>query len=240
VDGTVDALSTRLRNISFNSVRHCCHGCSDIIRNVSGNLTADKESATKRAGHGNAIAQAYGHAILPRSYEHDRLTQVVWGLADFRYRFGREANRFGSRKLLATNQTWGLLLIGECFVILAPDQAGRVVRQKGAWARAGIGQYRHHSPIGISTATGRVARVAIFFYHGPLGPAIAFERALSSSEVLVEIVQVPRTGSAGNVATDGEILRPPFQVRRSMFGPLRWKSKPGRLACALQLRAIPR
>ena len=54
-------------------------------------LIADRESVAARGGHGNAIAQAYGHAILPLCNERDRLTQVVWGLADFRFRFGREA-----------------------------------------------------------------------------------------------------------------------------------------------------
>ncbi|HEX6285521.1 MAG TPA: hypothetical protein VFZ71_11635, partial [Pyrinomonadaceae bacterium] len=46
-------------------------------------LAADKESVVQRAGHGNAIAQAYGHAILPLCNERDRITQVVWGVADF-------------------------------------------------------------------------------------------------------------------------------------------------------------
>ena len=52
-------------------------------------IDADKESIRLRGGHGNAIAQAYGHAILPLCNERDRLTQVLWGLADFRFRFGR-------------------------------------------------------------------------------------------------------------------------------------------------------
>jgi alpha-amylase/alpha-mannosidase (GH57 family) len=43
-------------------------------------LEADRESAQKRSGHGNAIAHAYGHAILPLCNHQDRLTQVVWGL----------------------------------------------------------------------------------------------------------------------------------------------------------------
>ena len=54
-------------------------------------LQADRDSARERGGHGNAIAQAYGHAILPLCNERDARTQVLWGLADFRHHFGREA-----------------------------------------------------------------------------------------------------------------------------------------------------
>jgi alpha-amylase/alpha-mannosidase (GH57 family) len=40
-------------------------------------------------GHGNAIAQVYNHMILPLANERDKVTQVRWGKADFRRRFGR-------------------------------------------------------------------------------------------------------------------------------------------------------
>ncbi|HUS61319.1 MAG TPA: hypothetical protein VMY34_03920, partial [Acidimicrobiales bacterium] len=42
-----------------------------------------------RTGKG-AIAQAYNHMILPLATERDVRTQVRWGVADFRLRFGRE------------------------------------------------------------------------------------------------------------------------------------------------------
>ena len=54
-------------------------------------IEADRSSAVRDDGHGNAIAQAYNHAILPLCNARDRLTQVRWGLADFRRRFGRKA-----------------------------------------------------------------------------------------------------------------------------------------------------
>ncbi|HXT61623.1 MAG TPA: hypothetical protein VN696_01170, partial [Pyrinomonadaceae bacterium] len=54
-------------------------------------IAADRESGARHSGHGNAIAQAYGHAILPLCNARDLRTQIRWGLADFRYRFGREA-----------------------------------------------------------------------------------------------------------------------------------------------------
>src|SRR6185295_5475089 len=53
-------------------------------------LAADADSARAHGGHGNAIAQAYNHAILPLCNRRDQRTQVRWGIADFRYRFGRE------------------------------------------------------------------------------------------------------------------------------------------------------
>src|SRR5205823_5138947 len=49
---------------------------------------ADAESR-RRTGHGNAWAQAWGHAILPLSTPRDVRTQVVWGRRDFEHRFGR-------------------------------------------------------------------------------------------------------------------------------------------------------
>jgi hypothetical protein len=59
----------------------------EVYRNV---LEADARSVRER-GHGNAIAQGYNHAILPLCNERDLRTQIRWGLADFRHRFGRKA-----------------------------------------------------------------------------------------------------------------------------------------------------
>jgi alpha-amylase/alpha-mannosidase (GH57 family) len=53
-------------------------------------LAADAQSLAA-LGHGNAIAQAYNHVILPLANKRDRETQVIWGLKDFQYRFGRPA-----------------------------------------------------------------------------------------------------------------------------------------------------
>lgn len=89
-------------------------------------IAADKESLTLRAGHGNAIAQAYGHAILPLCNDYDRLTQVVWGLADFRHRFGREPESMWLPETACNDATLDVLIDqGLRFVILAPAQASR-------------------------------------------------------------------------------------------------------------------
>src|SRR5579863_2505431 len=51
----------------------------------------DELSAAVHGGHGNAIAQSYNHSILPLLAPRDRELQIAWGIAEFGYRFGREA-----------------------------------------------------------------------------------------------------------------------------------------------------
>src|SRR5262245_46033641 len=53
-------------------------------------LDADRVSRTRFSNHGNAIAQAYNHIILPLANERDKRTQVRWGVRDFEHRFGHK------------------------------------------------------------------------------------------------------------------------------------------------------
>ena len=57
---------------------------------------ADRASAERFSGHGSAMAQCYNHMIMPLANSRDKWTQVAWGLADFRHRFGRDPE--GDRK----------------------------------------------------------------------------------------------------------------------------------------------
>jgi len=168
-------------------------------------IDADRESIAQRGGHGNAIAQAYGHAILPLCNERDRLTQIVWGMADFRFRFGREPEALWLPETAANDATLALLIEqGLRYVILAPEQAKRVYLNS-QWTDVSGGNvdtaraYRFEHP----DNSGR--SIAVFFYNGPLARAIAFEKALTSSRALVErFVHAAQLGDFVNVATDGE------------------------------------
>ena len=155
-------------------------------------LDADRLSAPTRGGHGNAIAQAYGHAILPLCNERDRLTQVLWGLADFRFRFGREAEAIWLPETASNDDVLALLIEqGMRYVILAPNQAKGEVDSSRPYL------FRHPDGSGRS--------LTVFFYNGPLARAIAFERALSSSQGLVDrFISAAQFGDLVNVATDGE------------------------------------
>jgi alpha-amylase/alpha-mannosidase (GH57 family) len=168
-------------------------------------LEADRVSAGNFGGHGNAIAQAYGHAILPLCNERDRETQILWGLADFRYRFGREPESLWLPETACNNDVLASLIeAGLRYVILAPNQAGRLRLRDGAWQSAGS-NFDTSQPYLFLHPDNSGRSIAIFFYDGPAARAIAFERALTSSNSLVEVfVRAANGRKMVNVATDGE------------------------------------
>lgn len=178
-------------------------------------IAADAESLRLRGGHGNAIAQAYSHAILPLCNERDKRTQVRWGVADFRHRFGREPESLWLPETACNDDVLGVLIDeGMRFVILAPGQAERVrktwtdnaVWSENDWQSVAGGKidvsiayrYYHRDGSGRSIAT--------FFYDQELAGAIAFEQALASSAAFTERFATSPTGAGTlvNAATDGE------------------------------------
>jgi hypothetical protein len=75
-------------------------------------------------GVGNAIAQAYNHTILPLSIHRDKVTQVVWGIAEFEHRFGRRPQGMWLPETAVDYDTLSILAEqGIQFTILAPWQA---------------------------------------------------------------------------------------------------------------------
>jgi len=170
-------------------------------------LKADAESIRNRSGHGNGIAQAYGHAILPLLNRRDRLTHVVWGLADFRFRFRREAESIWLPETACNDEVLELLIEqGMRYVILSPQQARRVRLLKNAnWIDVSMGRVDTTQPYRFFHRDGSGRSLVVFFYDGPLARAIAFERALTSSKELVaRFVAAAKTGPLVTVATDGE------------------------------------
>lgn len=170
-------------------------------------VAADAESVRRRGGHGNAIAQAYSHAILPLCNERDRLTQVRWGLADFRYRFGREAESMWLPETACNNDVLDLLIDeGLRYVILAPQQASRIRKTaETQWQDVSLGQIDTGYSYQYCHRQNSQRSLAVFFYDQQLAGAIAFDQALASSSVLVErFARAVRGDGLVNVATDGE------------------------------------
>ena len=174
-------------------------------------LEADRLSVRNRSGHGNAIAQAYGHAILPLCNPRDRLTQVRWGIADFRYRFKREPESLWLPETACNDETLSLLIEEQLrYVILAPGQAERYRRlNTDKWSSAAENVVDVSKPYRYFHRDGSGRSITIFFYDGPLARAIAFEKALVSSTLLVQMFKqaahdAGRDGGLLNIAIDGE------------------------------------
>jgi uncharacterized protein DUF3536/glycosyl hydrolase family 57 len=121
-------------------------------------LAADRASAD-RLGHGNAIAQPYHHTILPLASRRDKVTEVRWGIADFRRRYGRDPAGMWLPETAVDDETLDVLASeGIAFTILAPHQVVRVPPQGRP------GRYR--------TTSGR--SIALCLYDGALSHGIAF------------------------------------------------------------------
>lgn len=174
-------------------------------------LDTDRASVRARGGHGNALAQAYSHMILPLAHRRDKETQVIWGRRDFEKRFGRAPEGMWLPETAVDTETLDILADqGIRFTILSPDQALRVRPVDGKeadWRDVSGGRvdpsraYRWTSPAGRT--------MTLFFYDAPISRAIAFEGLLSNGESLKNRLlggfSAERDGAQlVNVATDGE------------------------------------
>jgi len=156
-------------------------------------LDADRRSAA-RTGFGNSVAAPYHHVILPLSSRRDKVTEVRWGLADFRRRFGREPDGMWLPETAVDEETLDVVAAeGVRFTILAPHQVKRV-------PAGGLpGRYR--------TRGGR--EIALFIYDGPLSHDLAFGPLLD--DAFAWAARVMATGAAAggaatlvSMAADGE------------------------------------
>lgn len=166
-------------------------------------LDGDFRSAV-RLGHGNALAQAYNHMILPLATPRDRRTQIVWGLADFRARFRRDPEGMWLPEAAIDQATVDALIdAGVRFTVLAPTQAGRVQNDDGSW-RDADGDVDTSVPYRLRHSDGSGRWMAAFFYDGGLAQGLAFDPATVDAAVLVE--RLAHAGGDGLVhaALDGE------------------------------------
>lgn len=172
-------------------------------------LDADKESMKRFSGHGAAIAQVYNHIIMPLANERDKQTQVIWGIYDFRQRFGRDPEGMWLAETAADTPSLEVLAEhGIKFTILSPFQAKRF-RKLGEkdWMDAEGGNINPHRPYLCKLPSGK--QIVLFFYDAPVSQGIAFERLLNSGEKLAHrLVDVFSDKSTEpqlmHIATDGE------------------------------------
>jgi alpha-amylase/alpha-mannosidase (GH57 family) len=166
-------------------------------------IAADKASLAA-SGHGNAIAQAYHHTILPLSPLRDVRTEVRWGLEDFRHRFDRDPEGMWLPEAAASDAVLGVLIdAGVRFTILAPWQAANWRGPDGRWVDARSQPVDTRVPYRYLHPEGSGRELIIFFYDADIARQIAFEQALTSAEKFVALL-ASRGGPLVHAATDGE------------------------------------
>ena len=172
-------------------------------------LKADRESLKQFSGHGSAIAQAYNHIIMPLANTRDKSTQIVWGIADFKSRFGRDPEAMWLPETAVDLETLDLLAkAGMRYAILAPNQA-KAMRPLagGEWIDCSGSKIDPSRPYLCKLPSG--GSINLFFYDGPVSRAVAFEKLLDNGEKfahrLVSGFSDTRDGrQLMHIATDGE------------------------------------
>ncbi len=192
-------------------------------------VRADARSQARYSGHGSAMAQVYNHLIMPLANTRDRITQIRWGIADFRHRFGRMPEGMWLPETAVDSESLDLLAQnGIRFVLLAPHQCARIrslaapAPARSVKASSVKDQKEPAEPAWIDTPDATVdttrsylvrlregRTITVFFYDGPRSRAIAFEGLLNSGEGFAQrLLSGFKPESSGaqivHVATDGE------------------------------------
>ncbi|MFP5309845.1 MAG: DUF3536 domain-containing protein [Actinomycetes bacterium] len=207
--GRIRAISDNYSRMSFNVgptllawMEEAAPAVHDAI------VAADAASAARFGGHGSAMAQVYNHVIMPLASQRDRVTQVVWGIADFEHRFGRAPEGMWLAECAADVPTLEVLAAhGIRFTVLSPYQAAEVREgPDGEWVDVSGGRVDATRPYRVALPSG--AEIAVFFYDGPISRGVAFEGLLDSGDRFAARVLDGFTDRAGpqlaHIATDGE------------------------------------
>ena len=166
-------------------------------------LDADRASAARFGGHGNAMAQIYNHLIMPLAKKRDKITQIVWGIADFEFHYGRKPEGMWLSEAAVDRETLKLMAErGISYTVLAPHQAART-------RKIGFGQRwesKHHEsvntkhPYRVWLDGGK--QFHVFFYDAVISRGIAFQGLLNNGDQLIHQL----TNSFGRRSTDGTQL----------------------------------
>ncbi len=174
-------------------------------------LGADRKSLAEHDGHGNAIAQVYNHMIMPLANRRDKITQVRWGIEDFRKRFGREPEAIWLPETACDEETLEVLVdAGMKYLILAPHQAEAVVPIGGGqWQDVSAGTIDPKQPYRCFLKKYPEKFIDIFFYDGPISKDAGFGDLLFDAMRFMDRLESAKAKEAAHsqlihLAVDGE------------------------------------
>jgi len=177
-------------------------------------IEADRQSMEEHYEHGNALAQVYNHIIMPLANERDKYTQVIWGIKDFQYRFGRNPEGMWLSETATDDDTLRVLVdCGIKFTILSPYQVLRVRRigsNDQSWSDVSWGSIDPGQAYRYFLKDGTDRYIDLFFYDGSISKAVAFESLLYNGDQFISKLKGGISSSREynnqliHIATDGE------------------------------------
>ena len=177
-------------------------------------IKADVESISKNNGHGNAMAQVYNHIIMPLANKRDKYTQIIWGIKDFQYRFGRKPEGMWLAETACDDATLEALIdCGIKFTVLSPHQAKAVrkltAENKEKWADVSWGNIDPARAYRYFVKSDKTKHIDLFFYDGPISKSVAFDELLTDgnkfiSKLMAGVSKDRNYNQLVHIATDGE------------------------------------
>jgi len=192
-DGRILRIVNLLERISFNFGATLLEWLEHEAPATYAELLRADAVSRQRLGHGNALAMPYHHIILPLASRRDKVTEVRWGIRDFRRRFGREPEGMWLPETAADDETLDVLAQeGIQFTVLAPHQ----VSPRPLYGLPGVVRTTGHH------------RLTVFTYDGALAHDIAFGPLIRDPAAWAARMVLPPDDVGGPelvaLATDGE------------------------------------
>ena len=155
----------------------------------------------QKYGVGNGMAQAYNHIILPLANKQDKITQIKWGIADFKHRFGHNPLGMWLPETAVDIETLTILSDNNIsFTMLAP------------WQVRSNEKLTQDQPYLISLP-GKRHPMIVFLYDQSLSTLVSFQpEATRNAEAFIDKWLLPSSFTKDHsddqltlIASDGEL-----------------------------------
>lgn len=202
--GRIQKIINNYNNISFDFGPTLLSWLEDNHKNTFNKIIdADKE-ALERLGHGNAIAHAFNHTILPLDSKPDSRVQIAWGIEAFEHFFGRKPEGMWLAEC-AINESVieDLADEGIKFVILSAAQIEEIMTLSGESANL---PFIYDRPFVLEGMGGK--KITAFLSSDEMAHQISFNHILRNADaVYSKLLEIKGRDNPMYIstATDGEI-----------------------------------
>ncbi|MGD1821202.1 MAG: DUF3536 domain-containing protein [Pleomorphochaeta sp.] len=205
--GRIISLSNNFEYISFNFGPTLLSWIEKHHKDIHEKIIEADKKSIERLGHGNAIAQAFNHTILPLDNLKDARLQIRWGIEDFKHRFNRLPEGMWLPETAINEKIVDILSEeGIKFVILSPWQCKAIEDENKNIIELKDKPAPYDKPFYIYGEKGNILNA--FFYNPQLAEGISFGHLLRDADNLYNVIsEISKNDNTEiiNTATDGEI-----------------------------------